>query len=179
MKCINTGKIIYFANRIHISKEVTQSALYTNNVGYLHRSCTPWDERNSPEMTKLVVSQQSLSRGVHYLCRYLLLPETYFGTISTFKIIQCGKMVHFSNIICFKKEAWQHTPYTNNVGYLHRLRTPWDGRNTMGMTDLVVSQRLLLQGGYIICVDASFYPKLISEHYQPLKCIIVVKVYVQ
>ena len=130
----------------------------------------PWDERNSPEMTKLVVSQQSLSRGVHYLCRYLLLPETYFGTISTFKIIQCGKMVHFSNIICFKKEAWQHTPYTNNVGYLHRLRTPWDGRNTMGMTDLVVSQRLLLQGGYIICVDASFYPKHNSEHYQPLKC---------
>ena len=87
-------------------------------------------------------------------------------------------MVHFSNIICFKKEAWQHTPYTNNVGYLHRLRTPWDGRNTMGMTDLVVSQRLLLQGGYIICVDASFYPKLISEQYQPMECLNVEKVYI-
>ena len=35
----------------------------------------------------------------------------------------------------------------------------------------------LAREGYIICVDASFYPKLISEHYQPLKCINVAKVH--
>ena len=93
-------------------------------------------------------------------------------------MIQCGKIGHFTHKIYLLKDGSPSTPYTNNVGYLHRLRTPWDGRNTMGMTDLVVSQRLLLQGGYIICVDASFYPKLISEQYQPMECLNVEKVYV-
>ena len=87
-------------------------------------------------------------------------------------------MVHFSNIICFKKEALQHTPYTNNVGYLHRLctleRAQFNGNDQFGGCAKIS----LAMEGYIICVDASFYPKLISEQYQPMECLNAEKVYV-
>ena len=87
-------------------------------------------------------------------------------------------MVHFSNIICFEKEACQHTPYTNNVGYLHRLctleRAQFNGNDQFGGCAKIS----LAREGYIICVDASFYPKHNSEHYQPLEYLNVEKVYV-
>ena len=55
--------MVYFTNKICHLKEISHGTPYTNNVGYLHRSCTPWNKRNATEMTELVVSQESLSQG--------------------------------------------------------------------------------------------------------------------
>ena len=90
---------------------------------------------------------------------------------------QCGEMVYFANRICLLKEGAQSTPYTNDVGYLHRLctleRAQFNGNDQFGGCAKIS----LAREGDIICVDASFYPKHNSEHYQPLKCINVAKMY--
>ena len=70
------GKMIYFANRIYISKEVFQNTPYTNNVGYLHRSCTRRTRVIQGEWPNWLFRKNHCRRGVHYLCRYLLLSET-------------------------------------------------------------------------------------------------------
>ena len=70
------GRIVHFVNIICLKKEGSQSTPYTNNVGYLHRSCTLEQAQCSGNDQIGCFARIIVARGVHYLCRYLLLSET-------------------------------------------------------------------------------------------------------
>mgnify|MGYP007026907398 CR=1 FL=1 len=74
-----------------------------------------------------------MARRGHYLCRCLLLSEIEIWTLSFSGMHQYGKMIYFANRIYLLKEVFQNTPYTNNVGYLHKWYTPLFYTRTTGL----------------------------------------------
>ena len=71
------GEMVYFTNRICLLKEGSQRTLYTNNVGGIYTDRAPLEQAQCSGNEQIgCFSRIIVAKGVHYLCRYLLLSET-------------------------------------------------------------------------------------------------------